>query len=101
MNPIGQRKTYSLSWNIGLNLKLNDVLILCILKKNICDNIIYTLLNIEGKSKDIDKTRLELVGTKICKELHLQPYGDKYLKPYACYTITLNDKRQSIKFLDG
>lgn len=80
---------------------------LCILKKKICDNIIYTLLNIEGKSKDIDKTRLELVGTKICKELHLQPYGDKYLKPYTCYTITLNDKRQfcqflkSIKFPDG
>ncbi|XP_031249542.1 uncharacterized protein LOC116107404 [Pistacia vera] len=60
-----------------------------------------------GKSKDTDTARLDLADMNIRKELHLQPHGDRYLKPQACYTLTLNERRQfcqflkSVKFLDG
>lgn len=41
------------------------------------------------------------------KELHLQPHGNRHLKPHTCYTLTLDERRQfcqflkSIKFPDG
>ncbi|XP_031248828.1 uncharacterized protein LOC116106594 [Pistacia vera] len=63
------------------------------------DNIIGTLLNIEGKSKDTDKARLDLANMNIRKELHLQPHGDRYLKSQACYTLTLDERRQFCQFL--
>ena len=44
---------------------------------------------------------------KIRNELHLQLKGNKLLKPHACYTLTLEDRREfciflkSVKFPDG
>ena len=42
------------------------------IEKNICDNVVSTLLSIEGKSKDTDKVRLDLRDLGIRKELHLK-----------------------------
>ena len=62
-------------------LKLRHNLDVMHIEKNICDNIVGTLLDIEGKSKDTYKARLDLADLKIRVELHLQPHGNKFLKP--------------------
>ena len=57
-------------------------------EKNFCDNIVGTLLNIDGKTKDTNKARFDLVDMNIRKELHLQVQGNKLVKRHACYTLT-------------
>ena len=42
------------------------------IEKNICDNVVGTLLSIDGKNKDTDKTRLDLEDMRIRNELHLK-----------------------------
>ena len=51
-------------------------------EKNVCDNIVGTLLNIEGITKDKDKARLDLAGMNIRKELHQQVQENKLVKPH-------------------
>ena len=76
-------------------------------EKNVCDNIVGTLLNINGKIKDTNKARLDLADMNIRKELHLQVQGNKLVKPHACYTLTGDDRKEfckfikSVKFPDG
>ena len=41
------------------------------IEKNICDNILGTLLQIEGKSKDTHNARLDLYDMRIRHTLHL------------------------------
>ena len=66
---------------VKLNLRHNlDVMHI---EKNICDNILGTLLSIDGKNKDTEKARLDLEDLHIRKELHLQQRGDSYVKPPA------------------
>ena len=72
-----------------------------------CDNIVGTLLNINGKTKDTNKARLDLTDMNIRKELHLQVQGNKLVKPHACYTLTTDERKEfckfikSVKFPDG
>ena len=68
-------------------------------EKNVCESVVNTLLNIVGKTKDTEKARLDLVDMKIRNELHLQLKGNKLLKPHACYTLTLEERREFCKFL--
>ena len=68
-------------------------------EKNVCENVVNTLLNIVGKTKDTEKARLDLADMKIRNELHLQLKGNKLLKPHACYTLTLEERREFCKFL--
>ena len=69
------------------------------IEKNKCDILVGTLLNIEGKTKDIVKARLDLEDLNIRKELHLKLEGNKLLKPHASYTLTLNERREFCQFL--
>lgn len=50
------------------------------IEENICDNLLGTLLNIDGKSKDSVKSRRDLMEIGIRHELHLIDL------PPACYT---------------
>ena len=88
-----------------LNLRHNlDVMHI---EKNICDNVIGTLMNIEGKTKDNAKARLDLQELGIRKELHLTRSGDKFIMPPACYTLSADERKswcewfKSVKFPDG
>ena len=45
------------------------------IEKNICDSIIGTLLNIEGKTKDTLKSRIDLTQLGIKKDLQVQDEG--------------------------
>ena len=59
------------------------------IQKNICDSILGTLLNIEGKTKDTFNARQDLEDMNIRKELHLIKRSDgKYVMPAACYTLS-------------
>ncbi|XP_020094140.1 uncharacterized protein LOC109714114 [Ananas comosus] len=69
------------------------------IEKNVCDNILGTLMNIEGKTKDTIKTRLDLKEMHIREELHPRQEGDKIIIPAACYTMTPNEKKIFCEFL--
>jgi hypothetical protein len=64
------------------------------IEKNVCDNIIFTLLNQEGKSKDNYKAREDLVDMRIRSMLHPEPSpnNSKMLLPRACYQMTTKQK---------
>ena len=42
------------------------------IEKNICDNLVGTILNIGEKTKDTIKAHEDLANLKIRKELHIQ-----------------------------
>ena len=76
-------------------------------EKNICDNILGTLLNIDEKIKDSVKARKDLYDMSICKELHLQTNGTCTSMTHAKYTLSKTEKTRffdwlkCVKFLDG
>ena len=76
------------------------------IEKNICNSLLGTILNIDGKSKDTDKTMIDLQNIGVRKELHLYKKGDHWMKPHAAYTLTPEDSKKfceflkSIRFLD-
>lgn len=80
----------------------------CTLKKNVCESIYVTLLNISGKTKVGLKLRMDLVALEIRAELAPEVKNDKRtFLPLACYTLTREEKvrfckaLKSIKVPDG
>lgn len=77
------------------------------IEKNVCDNIINTLLGIDGKSKDNLNSRLDLQLLGIRKDLHPVKVGEKYFLPPAPYTMSPDEKKmfcevlKGVKFPDG
>ncbi|KAA0042917.1 putative transposase [Cucumis melo var. makuwa] len=69
------------------------------IEKNVCDNLVGTLLNIEEKTKDTTNARLDLQDLKIRKDLHLVEVGNRLVKPHASYTLTTNERVEFCKFL--
>ncbi|XP_060208655.1 uncharacterized protein LOC132636024 isoform X1 [Lycium barbarum] len=69
------------------------------IEKNICDNILGTILNVKGKTKDTLNTRLDLQAMSIRKDLHPIKNGDKYELPPACYTLSPEEKQKFFNFL--
>lgn len=51
------------------------------------------MLGIEGKSKDIDNARCDLVNLEIRPELHLYEKGNKLLKSQVEYALTADERR--------
>lgn len=49
----------------------------CTLKKNICDNIIGTIMHMKGKTKDNLKAQLDMQAMKVRLELHPIKERDK------------------------
>ncbi|XP_062119368.1 uncharacterized protein LOC133833127 [Humulus lupulus] len=70
------------------------------IKKNVCDNIIGTLLDIEGKSKDTLKARKDLENLNIRSDLWLKKSSNnKIEKPHASYTLTKEECKEFCKFI--
>ena len=63
-----------------------------------CENLLGTILDIKGKSKDTVHARLDLADLKIRKELQLQHSGDSYDMPKARYTLSKSKKTEISKF---
>ncbi|KAL4388416.1 hypothetical protein GQ457_09G021810 [Hibiscus cannabinus] len=71
------------------------------IEKNICDNILGTLIGKEGKNKDTYKSRLDLVEMGIRSVLHPQTRTGRstlYL-PQASYQMTTSEKNSFLKVL--
>lgn len=83
-------KKKSIFWELPYwrTLKIRHNLDVMHIEKNICDNILGTLLSIDGKNKDTDKARLDLEKIKIRKNLHLW----MHIFEASC-TIFLNKER--------
>ncbi|XP_015167842.1 uncharacterized protein [Solanum tuberosum] len=69
------------------------------IEKNICDNIMGTIMNVKGKTKDTINTRLDLKEMNIRPELHPIQRGEKVEVPTACYTLSPEDKHKLCLFL--
>ncbi|WMV07748.1 hypothetical protein MTR67_007374 [Solanum verrucosum] len=69
------------------------------IEKNICDNILGTIMNAKGKTKDTINTRLDLKEMNIRPELHPIQKGEKYEVPTACYTLSPQEKHNFCLFL--
>ncbi|CAN0904463.1 hypothetical protein LINGRAHAP2_LOCUS23106, partial [Linum grandiflorum] len=84
-------------WEFNL---LRDNLDVMHTEKNVCDNILGTLLDMDGKSKDNLKARKDLEEMGIRSDLHPieQPNG-KMLLPAASYTMSQAEKRRMLGVL--
>ncbi|KAA0059068.1 transposase [Cucumis melo var. makuwa] len=69
------------------------------IEKNVCANLIGTLLDIPGKTKDGVKSRLDLVELNIRSELAPQVGEKKIFLPSACYTLSRAEKLSFCKTL--
>ena len=76
-------------------------------EKNICDNVLGTLLNINGKTKDTAKARKDLCHMGIRRDLYLQTNGTSTSMSHAKYTLSKVEKAsffdslQCVKFPNG
>ncbi|KAL5714361.1 hypothetical protein ACHQM5_016334 [Ranunculus cassubicifolius] len=89
-------------------LKIRHNLDVMHIEKNICENVLGTILKLDGKTKDTLKSRLDLQALGIRPELHLTPKpNNKFLVPAACYTFSTLEKQsfcewlKTVKFPDG
>ncbi|KAG8472497.1 hypothetical protein CXB51_034179 [Gossypium anomalum] len=81
--------------NLMMNLTKRMILMRrsCGRKGNVCENIIGTILNVDGKSKDNLQSRLDLVDMRIRRDLHPQvlPNG-KYQLPPSIFSMSKKEK---------
>jgi hypothetical protein len=83
-------------------LKLQYNLDVMHIEKNICEAILYTLLNIPNKTKDTISARLDLEDRGIHKEIHLlYDSGSSSSKPRACYVLKPEDKKKFLQFVSN
>jgi uncharacterized membrane protein len=82
------------------NLLRHNLDVMYIEKKNVMDNILGTILNIKGKTKDNLAARLDLQEMGLRPKLH--PFtaanGMTYM-PAACHTMSREDKENFLKVL--
>lgn len=69
------------------------------IEKNICDNVLGMIMNIQGKTKDSAQARLDLEAMNIRQELHPIRKGDKLELPAASYTLSNKEKHMFCLFL--
>ncbi len=63
------------------------------IEKNVCENVIGTILDIQGKAKDSLYACLDLQEMGIRKELHPKLVNGKNILPLACYTLSNVEQR--------
>ena len=72
------------------------------IEKNVCDNILGRLLNIEGKSKDNLKARLDLKTIGIRSGLYPIELPNRRMHlPPTCYTMSSKEKDLLLGVLKG
>ena len=71
------------------------------IEKNICENILWTLLKVEGKTKDTANTRLELHDMNIRPLYHGVQQGTSLKFLEARYVLMEKHRVEFCKFLKG
>ena len=92
LHVVGRRSPYSLILSIG-DIYLDVMHI----EKNVCESIIGTLLNIQGKTKDGLNTRLDLMEMGLRSELAPRFEQKRTYLPRACYTLSRIEKKIFVK----
>ncbi|CAL8991862.1 unnamed protein product [Prunus brigantina] len=88
-------------------LKLRHNLDVMHVEKNVFDTLVGTILDIEGKTKDTIKARLDLERMGIRRGLWMNMDGEKARRDLAFFAMKPNDKKDflrfvsSVKFPDG
>lgn len=83
-------------------LMLRHMLDVMHIQTNVFDNVHGTVLNMDGKTKDNLKARLDLVEKGIRTELHPQKIGsDRTYLPLACFSMVPKEKDDFLKVLKG
>lgn len=57
------------------------------IEKNICDNVLGTVINIHDKLKNNINARRDLINISIRKELHLKKYENRVMIPHAYFML--------------
>ncbi|XP_060170851.1 uncharacterized protein LOC132601805 [Lycium barbarum] len=81
------------------NLMLRHNLDVMHIERNVSDNILSTVMNMVGKTKDTLKSRYDLVDLGIRQGLHPIEDGDNILLPAACYALSIQEKLKVCDFL--
>ena len=71
------------------------------IEKNVCDSLIGTLLNINGKTKDGLNAHLDLIEMNIRGELAPIEMGKRIYLPPAYYTMSKDEKISFCQCLKG
>jgi hypothetical protein len=71
------------------------------IEKNICENLLCTLLKVDGKTKDTTNARLDLHDMGIRPELHLVQTGGSVTAPPAPYVLGKDQRIKFCNFLKG
>ena len=62
------------------------------IEKNICESILGTLLELEGKCMDGEKARFDMEHLRIRPDQHLVINNDEYTLPPSLYKLDKEDK---------
>ena len=81
------------------NLLIRHNLDVMHVEKNICESILDTLLDVEGKSKDNEEARLDMQHLGIRMDQHLVCEKGKFTLPPALYKLGKDDNKLLCKFL--
>ncbi|CAL2246225.1 unnamed protein product [Prunus armeniaca] len=82
-------------------LKLRHNLDVMHVEKNVFNTLVGTILDIEGKTKDTIKARLDLERMGIRKGLWMNRDSDKTRRDLAFFSMKLNDKKEFLKFVSS
>jgi hypothetical protein len=94
----------SVLWRLPywIDLKLPHNLDVMHIEKNVCENILCTLLNVPRKTKDTHNARLYLYDMGIKHHLHLQEKGNNSVSaPPAPYVLGKQQRVEFCKFFKG
>ncbi|XP_016470962.2 uncharacterized protein LOC107793188 [Nicotiana tabacum] len=69
------------------------------IERNVSDNILSTVMNMVGKTKDTLKSRYDLMDLGIRQRLHPIVDGNNILLPAACYALSAEEKLKVCNFL--
>ena len=97
---IWKKRSIFFSLPYWMNHMLRHNLDVMHIEKNVVDNVIGIVLNMDGKTKDNLKARLDLEEMGIRSELYLEELGsDKTYKPRACFEMTTSEKDSFLQVL--
>ncbi|BBH02706.1 transposable element gene [Prunus dulcis] len=82
-------------------LKLRHNLDVMHVEKNVFDTLVGTILDIEGKTKDTIKARLDLERMGIRRGLWMNRDSDKARRDLAFFSLKPNDKKEFLKFVSS
>ncbi|CAL2260083.1 unnamed protein product [Prunus armeniaca] len=84
-----------------LKLKLRHNLDVMHVEKNVFDTLVGTILDIEGKTKDTIKARIDLEIMGIRRGLWMNRDNDKARRDLAFFSMKPNDKKEFLKFVSS